>query len=324
MAQNLSTNGSPSQKDEQDSTSAESQLHRGELPGYTVKGCLGKFESSGRINRSGAIPQAREKFEQFLKGFPQWVQGKLQERQHALSHSPPNSPGRVKPLGSPREDAEDEVMQVNSQGNNFTIPQDLAEQIDAINEEEVDPESLLLGELHSRYLHGELNSADYVRTTFETLLSADRAISVDFMYDVSLRLMQSSDPIGLMARNYAIKQDQMIEEQKLLCIEDMARLQRQMRERSLADTAKLAKGIMQTINSEREKEFLKLKNEHRMLCVSNTLLTSDHELLKLRQSALTGVEGYAQCQQELHDAQRMLDLKTSVLSPKCTKNKGSN
>jgi hypothetical protein len=48
-----------------------------------------------------------------------------------------------------------------------------------------------------------------------------------------------------------------------------------------------------------------------MLCVSNALLTSDYELLKLRQSALTGVEGYAQCQQELQNAQKKLDLKTA-------------
>ncbi len=68
---------------------------------------------------------------------------------------------------------------------------------------------------------------------------------------------------------------------------------------------------MQAIKSEREKEFLKLKNEHRTLCVSNTLLTSDHELLKLRQNALTGVEGCARYQQKLQDAQRKLDLKTS-------------
>jgi hypothetical protein len=166
--------------------------------------------------------------------------------------------------------------------------------------------------MYSRYLREELNSTDDVRTTFEALLGEDGAVFVDFMYDISLRLMQSSDPIGLMARNYAIKQDQMIEEQRLLYIEDMARLQRQIRERSLADTAKLAKD-MQAINSEREKEFIKLKNEHRLLCISNTWLTSDHELLKLklRQTALSGVEGYAQCQQELRDAQRKLDLKTS-------------
>jgi hypothetical protein len=48
-----------------------------------------------------------------------------------------------------------------------------------------------------------------------------------------------------------------------------------------------------------------------MLCVSNALLTADHEMLKLRQSAITGVEGYAQCQQELQDALKKLDLKTS-------------
>jgi hypothetical protein len=34
-------------------------------------------------------------------------------------------------------------------------------------------------------------------------------------------------------------------------------------------------------------------------------------MLKLRQSAITGVEGYAQCQQELQDDLKKLDLKTS-------------
>ncbi len=68
---------------------------------------------------------------------------------------------------------------------------------------------------------------------------------------------------------------------------------------------------MQTVNTERENEFLKLKNEHRILLVSNALLTSDHEMLKLRQSAITGIEGYAQCQQELQDALKKLELKTS-------------
>jgi hypothetical protein len=49
---------------------------------------------------------------------------------------------------------------------------------------------------------------------------------------------------------------------------------------------------MQAVNSEWEKEFLKLKNDHRMLlCVSSALLTSDYELLKLRQSAITGGGG---------------------------------
>jgi hypothetical protein len=83
-----------------------------------------------------------------------------------------------------------------------------------------------------------------------------------------------------------------------------------VKERSVADTAQLAKD-MQAVNTERENEFLKLKNEHRLLCVANALLTSDHEMLKVRQSAITGVEGYAQCQQELQDALKKLDLKTS-------------
>ncbi len=63
-----------------------------------------------------------------------------------------------------------------------------------------------------------------------------------------------------MAKNYAIEQDKMIEEQeRLLCFEDMARLHKHVKERSIADTAQLAKD-MQAVNTERENEFLKLKN----------------------------------------------------------------
>ena len=190
--------------------------------------------------------------------------------------SAPNSPSREKPPASPREIVEDEVMQVDTQGNSLTIPQHLAERIDEIQEEEVRPESLLLHELHSRQLRGELNSIDDVRITFETVMGADfDGIDVLFVYDVCLRLMQSSDPIGEMAKNYAIKQDKMIEEQRLLCFEDVTRLHRQIKERSVADTAQLAKD-MQAVNAERENELLKLKNEHRTLLVSNALLNSDY------------------------------------------------
>jgi hypothetical protein len=144
-------------------------------------------------------------------------------------------------------------MQVDSQGNNLTVPPHLSEQIDEIQEEEVKPERLLLHELHSRQLRGELNSIDDVRITFETVMGANfSGIDVVFVYDICLRLMQSSDPIGEMARNYAIKQDKMIEEQRLLCFEDIARLHRQVKERSVADTAQLAKD-MQAVNTLRGK-----------------------------------------------------------------------
>ena len=263
-----------------------------------------KSTTQNEADTPDATPKSSEKFKAFLKD-------KLQERQHALLPSASNPPSREKPPASPRENVEDEVMQVDSQGNSLTIPQHLAELIDGSQEEEVGLESLLLPELHARYLRGELNSIDDVRITFEAVMGADfSGMDVVFVYDVCLRLMQSSDPIGVMAKNYAIKQDKMIEEQRLLCFEDMARLHRQVKERSVADTAQLAKD-MQAVNAERENELLKLKNEHRTLVVSNALLNSDYEMLKLKQSAITGIEGYAQCRQELQDALKKLELKTS-------------
>jgi hypothetical protein len=173
-----SKNGTSSGKDEKDLNSAVSPMQK-------------------ETERSDATPETSERFKTFLKD-------KLQERQHALVPSAPNSPSREIPPASPREIVEDEVMQVDSQGNSLSIPSHLAEQIDDIQEEEVKPERLLLHELHSRHLRGELNSIDDVRITFETVMGVDfNGIDVVFVYDVCLRLMQSSDPIGEMAKNYA-------------------------------------------------------------------------------------------------------------------------
>jgi hypothetical protein len=73
-------------------------------------------EKSNKGSPSGKDEQDPALAKQCRKGSPLWVRGKMQEGQHALSHSPPNSPGRVS-LGSPREDPEDEVMQIDAQGN---------------------------------------------------------------------------------------------------------------------------------------------------------------------------------------------------------------
>ncbi len=69
-ATEMSNNSSPSQKDEQDPNSAESLLlHRGELTGYTVKGCLGKFASPEGAEHSGTSPREKAHFiQQFLSG----------------------------------------------------------------------------------------------------------------------------------------------------------------------------------------------------------------------------------------------------------------
>jgi hypothetical protein len=128
----------------------------------------------GRHLISRMKPGTAEKFKAFLAD-------KLQERQHALVPLAPGSPSLVLPSVSPgniaeKEDmqvAEDEVMQVDSQANGLTIPPHLAEQIDEIQEEEVKPKRLLLHELHSRHLRGELNSIDDVRITFEAVMGED-------------------------------------------------------------------------------------------------------------------------------------------------------
>jgi hypothetical protein len=189
-----SNNGSHSGKDGRDPSSAEALV-----PNEADRSDASLSPNLQAVT-SKLTPETAEKFKAFLKN-------KLQERQHVLSPSAPNSPSRVNPPASPKPDLEDEIMHADAQGNNLTIPLHLAEQIDASQEEEVDPESLLLPEMYTRYVRGELNSIEDVRNTYETLMGQSFGISENFVYDLSLRLMHSSDPIGLMAKNYAIKQD---------------------------------------------------------------------------------------------------------------------
>jgi hypothetical protein len=89
MSAERSNNGAHSGKDEKDPNSAESQLQK-------------------EVDRPEATPETAEKFQVFLKE-------KLQERQHALVPSAPNSPIRANHPASRREIIEDEVMQVDSQ-----------------------------------------------------------------------------------------------------------------------------------------------------------------------------------------------------------------
>jgi hypothetical protein len=151
-------NGSPSGKEEKDPSAEESQ----------------PLSEAGQRLVSMMKPDTAEKFKAFLKD-------KLQERQHSLSDS--NSSGCVNPPASPRETSEDKVMQVDSQGNSLDIPPHVAAQIDAIQEEEVDPESLLLPEMYSRYVRGELNSVEDVRNTYEALMGQSFGISETFVYE---------------------------------------------------------------------------------------------------------------------------------------------
>ena len=92
--------------------------------------------------RSDAIPKPSEKFKVFLKD-------KLQERQHALVPSAPNSPSREKPSTPLEEVAEDEVLQVDSQGNSLSLPPHLAAQIDAIQTRSLQSSEYYWNSLHS-------------------------------------------------------------------------------------------------------------------------------------------------------------------------------
>jgi hypothetical protein len=92
-----SKDGSLSGKEEKDSSAEESQ----------------PLSEAGQRLVSMMKPDTAEKFKAFLKD-------KLHERQHSLSD--PNSSGCVNPPASPRETSEDEVVQVDSQGNSLGVP----------------------------------------------------------------------------------------------------------------------------------------------------------------------------------------------------------
>jgi hypothetical protein len=112
----------------------------------------------------------------------------------------------------------------------FELTDDLHEAMDALieqGEKEVMPERLLNGHFKFLFEAGKLNTIEDVKAAYARVLGDDDlGISPEFIYEITLNLFRSSDPFGLIARDFAGKQMDMLEGERKLYRENMKQLQK--------------------------------------------------------------------------------------------------
>jgi hypothetical protein len=101
-------------------------------------------------------------------------------------------------------------------------------------------------------------------------------------------------------------------EQRSTITNEMANMHRIMADQTAKSSAKIAKA-MQAACDLKEKELILLRAEHKKLKLANTLLITDHALLKQKQAAQSGAEEYAQRQKNLRAAHNLCNEKDSVI-----------
>ncbi len=173
---------------------------------------------------------------------------------------------------------------------------------------------------HFQYLfeNGKLNNTDDVKAAYTRVLGIDDlGISLDptvptidheFIYEMTLNLFRSSDPFGCIARDFADKQNDMLEEEKQLYRENMIPLQKQLKEKCDKDLAEVIKSMNDTCLA-KEQELRDLKIAHKQKDIALTALKSQHATLKIKSTAQNGTDGYAQLQKDFKELQAKLKIK---------------
>jgi hypothetical protein len=157
--------------------------------------------------------------------------------------------------------------------------------------EEIMPERLLLGHFKFLFENGKFNSTDDVKAAYARLLGeVTLDLSHDFIYEITLNLFRSSDPFGFIARDFAVKQMDMLEEEKQLYRENGKLLHKQLKEKCDKDLAEVSKS-MQGICAAKDKELRELKAAHRQTSIALTALEAKHTMLTIKSTAQNGADG---------------------------------
>jgi hypothetical protein len=123
---------------------------------------------------------------------------------------------------------------------------------------------------------------------------------------IALKLLQCSDPLGSLIKNYEERQDDMMRDQRKLFGDQMAYLHRKTLEKVGADTKAMVKVMKETLDKV-EKELITLKAENKSLILKHRLLMTEgqHTVMKARYSSQGNESGdpLAQCQKDLADWQ---------------------
>jgi hypothetical protein len=160
---------------------------------------------------------------------------------------------------------------------------------------------------------GELSTKDEVLEVYLDTFGEDPEVSLDFVYNLTRRLAQRPEtPFETIIKDYQEKQDALMAEQRSTIRKEMANMLRIMADRTAKNFAEIKKA-MQAACDLKEKELILLKAEHKKLKLANTLLNTDHALLKQKQAAQSEAEEYAQCQKNLRAAQNLCNEMDSVI-----------
>ncbi len=220
------------------------------------------------------------------------------------SRSPAYSPGSRSgsPVPAHNEEQKDENMVDLTENEGNPDFEELVEQYSQKEREELFIETLI-----ERNQNGELDSLKEVIKAILDIggesLEAD-GIPFSFTARIALKLLQCSDPLGSLIRNYEERQDDMMGDQRKLFRDQMAYLHRKTLEKVGADTKSMLKDMKDNLNKV-EKELITLKAENKSLILKHTLLTTEHTVMKARYASQGNESGdpFAQCQKDLADWQ---------------------
>ncbi len=104
---------------------------------------------------------------------------------------------------------------------------------------------------------------------------------ITFTARIAHKLLQRSDPLGLMIRNYEERQDDMMKDQRKIFRNEMAHLHRKTLERVGIDTKAMVQVMRETLDKS-EKELATLKAENKSLILKHTLLSTEHAVMKAK------------------------------------------
>jgi hypothetical protein len=214
------------------------------------------------VNRSESTGEDKAKWIAFLNG---------------PRNSHPNSPNRETMSTSPRYNPTS--LESETEGEEETKDQDMVdltesgalpdtEEVFMSIEEPADPytqeeaEELFIQALVERNQNGELNTVEEViQAIFDIGGEAlkDEGLPITFTARIALKLLQRSDPLSLLIKNYEERQDNMMKDQRKIFRDQMAYLHRKTLERVGSDT-KAMKEVMKETLEKVEKELMLTSN----------------------------------------------------------------
>ncbi len=149
---------------------------------------------------------------------------------------------------------------------------------------------------------GDLDTVEGVKQAFVNAFGEEMLVCGGFVFNLTHKLFQRTDPFNCLVKNYEDKQDEMMRAQRSFVKDEMAYLHRKMREQLTKDSTVLAK-VMQEVHDKREVELRQLRAENKKSAIDLALHLSDFQLFKRKNAAPSEAEELAQCQKDLRDAQ---------------------